>query len=406
MTHTNILIVYMKSYFNSVLQTGTQESVLRRIQQLRHSSKGLAVGGVFAITAIGAILLFNEDRNMRIKNRFRASYRVFNLTSTAIHIAADYGYNLYWLGSGSSSYELKELQLERLQQNQEDYTIKMLQSNNPAEQEMLRKFIVRTRFEIDTIIGEMAKLSEADKERFSLHHRNAVRLRDMCASNGGVYIKLGQHLAMLDHIFPKEYQVVLNSLLSKTPQSSWQSVRRVFKQDIGRYPEEIFEEIDPKPIASASLAQVHIAKGKDGRKYAVKVQHEGLHESSAGDMAAITYIVHSIPFWFRGMNYGWLADEMNINLPKELNFEEERRNLSLCTKNLSALISKGDVAVPHAVDSLSSNRILTMSFEEGCYLSDSKAIKEMGLRAVDISKLVSTTFCEQIYRHGFVHCGK
>ncbi len=52
-------------------------------------------------------------------------------------------------------------------------------------------------------------------------------------------------------------------------------MRRVIKQDLGQYPEELFQRIDPVPIASASLAQVHIAYDKEGNKLAIKCQHEG-----------------------------------------------------------------------------------------------------------------------------------
>jgi aarF domain-containing kinase len=149
-----------------------------------------------------------------------------------------------------------------------------------------------------------------------------------------------------------------------------------------------------------------VAKGKDGKKFAVKVQHEGLKENSAGDMAAITYVVYLIPYWFKGVSYNWIADEMNANLPKELDFEEEKKNLEQCTANLSALISQGDVAIPTVVPSLSSKRVLTMSFEEGSYVSDLQSIRDMKVGLEDVSRLISTVFSEQTYRHGFVHCGR
>ena len=377
------------------------------LKQFQNHPKITLAAGLFA--ASGAALFFHEDRTAKLKNRWQATYRIVNLTSTAFRISLDYGYSIYWLSGGryhSSTYEEKELQLAKLQQMQEESTIKMLQSSDAAEIDRYRKLITSTRLNIDSIVKEMASLSQDDKASVSLHHRNAVRLRDMCANNGGVYVKLGQHLAMLDHIFPKEYQVVLSSLLSKTPKSSWSSIRRIIKQDFGKYPEEIFEHIDTNPIASASLAQVHVAKGKDGKKFAVKVQHEGLKENSAGDMAAITYVVYLIPYWFKGVSYNWIADEMNANLPKELDFEEEKKNLEQCTANLSALISQGDVAIPTVVPSLSSKRVLTMSFEEGSYVSDLQSIRDMKVSLEDVSRLISTVFSEQTYRHGFVHCGR
>jgi aarF domain-containing kinase len=68
-----------------------------------------------------------------------------------------------------------------------------------------------------------------------LHERNAIRLRDMCSQNKGIYIKLGQHLAMLDYMFPSEYQEILSSLLANTPTSSIESVRRVIHSQFGIY---------------------------------------------------------------------------------------------------------------------------------------------------------------------------
>lgn len=377
------------------------------LKQLQNYPKIALATGLVAVS--GAALIFHEDQTAKLKNQWQATNRIINLTSTAFRISLDYGYSIYWVGGGryhSSSYEEKELQLAKLQQMQEESTIKMLQSSDAAEIDRFRKLISSTRVNIDEIVKEMASLSHDETASVSLHHRNAIRLRDMCAKNGGVYIKLGQHLAMLDHIFPKEYQVVLSSLLANTPKSSWSSIRRIIKQDFGKYPEEIFEHIDTNPIASASLAQVHVAKGKDGKKYAVKVQHEGLIENSAGDMAAITYIVYLIPYWFKGVSYNWVADEMNANLPKELNFEEEKSNLEQCTKNLASLISQGDVAIPTVMSPLSSKRVLTMSFEDGSYVSDLQAIRDMKVKLEDVSKLISTVFSEQTYRHGFVHCGR
>ena len=94
-------------------------------------------------------------------------------------------------------------------------------------------------------------------------------------SNKGLYIKLGQHISMMDHVIPLEYQEELSKLLSNNPVSSIESVRKIIREDLGKDPNELFEKFEDEPIASASLAQVHIAYGRDGKKYAVKVQHAG-----------------------------------------------------------------------------------------------------------------------------------
>ena len=83
-------------------------------------------------------------------------------------------------------------------------------------------------------------------------------------------------------------------------------------------------------------------------------------------------------------------------------FSKERANLSIARKNLSALIETGDVAVPQDFPNLSSERVLTMSFEDGHYVNSSKCQNSFDLAAV--SRTISKVFNEQIFRHGFVHC--
>lgn len=91
-----------------------------------------------------------------------------------------------------------------------------------------------------------------------------------------VYIKLAQHLSQMDYLLPDEYTHTLRSCLDDAPRSSWEDVRETVREELGKYPEEIFTTFEQEPIASASLAQVHIAslggeQGKPAQRLAVKV---------------------------------------------------------------------------------------------------------------------------------------
>jgi hypothetical protein len=128
-----------------------------------------------------------------------------------------------------------------------------------------------------------------------VHERNAHRILCLARENAGVYVKLGQHLAQLDFILPEQYPAVLRELLDAAPQSSYESVRAVVREDLGAWPEDLFDRFEIEPIASASLAQVHVAYDKKtGQKLAVKVQHRGLRETSAGDIAAVHLVINGI----------------------------------------------------------------------------------------------------------------
>ena len=105
-----------------------------------------------------------------------------------------------------------------------------------------------------------------------VHERNAQRLLRLCRRNAGVYVKLGQHLSQLDYILPRPYTSTLSAMLDDAPCSTFADVCKTIEEDFGQEVGELFEYFSPDPVASASLAQVHVAhaKGND-RKLAVKV---------------------------------------------------------------------------------------------------------------------------------------
>lgn len=90
-----------------------------------------------------------------------------------------------------------------------------------------------------------------------VHQRAADRILDACLKNGGCYIKLGQGLCSLGHILPKEYVQTLKILQDKCLIRTDDELYRLFEQDFGQSPNDIYERFDPKPIAAASLAQVN-----------------------------------------------------------------------------------------------------------------------------------------------------
>jgi len=364
-----------------------------------------------------AYVVSDEDRRAKTGAFFSAQFRIANLVRTAALMIGDYSVTLYSNQNANASSEYTRLteMLKRLQHEQEVTTLEQwkVRGKDKKRHDELEQKIADTRKRMDNTAEALGQLSarikvdahDEDANPLSAcHQRCANRLRDMCAQNRGCYIKLGQHLAMLDHILPREYNETLTSLLADTPRSSIAAVRRVIKEDLGSYPEDLFVSFSEVPIASASLAQVHVAVTKSGKKVAVKVQHEGLREGSVGDMYAITMLVDLVSRIFEGFSYKWLTREMNINLPLELNFEHEMQNLERAKYNCASLIAAGDLAIPNVHKDLSSKRVLCMDFEDGCFVSDVAKIEAQGLQTSDVARIVSLVFCEQMYRHGFCHC--
>ncbi|PWA48279.1 putative aarF domain-containing protein kinase 1 [Artemisia annua] len=223
------------------------------------------------------------------------------------------------------------------------------------------------------------------------------------------------------------------SMLNRCPTSTYDQVCKVVKKELGGAPEEIFDEFDPVPIASASLAQVHVARTHEGQKVAVKVQHTHMTDTAAADLATVELIVNTVHRFFPSFDYRWLVDEVKETSPKlplyvrlmdvhyglltlllicfddgyqELDFLNEAKNSVKCMDNFRRLSPHiaAYIYAPTVYWSLSTSKLLTMEFIEAPQVNDLKSIKKLGIRPHDISKLVSQTFAEMMFKHGFVHC--
>ncbi|KAE9608080.1 putative cadmium-transporting ATPase [Lupinus albus] len=249
--------------------------------------------------------------------------------------------------------------------------------------------------------------TEREKIKHEVHLRSAQKLQELCFKNGGIYIKLGQHLGQLEYLVPEEYVTTMrNSMLNRCPVSSYEQICEVFEKEFGETPDKVFAEFDPVPIASASLAQVHVARTHDGKKVAVKVQHTHLTDTAAADNATVEFIVNTLHKFFPNFDYRWLIDEINDSLPKELDFLLEAKNSEKCLENFRKLSPHiaNYVYAPKVYWNLSTSKLLTMEFMDGVHVNDVKTIQKLGINPHELSILVSQTFAEMMFKHGFVHC--
>ncbi|GAV85603.1 ABC1 domain-containing protein [Cephalotus follicularis] len=249
--------------------------------------------------------------------------------------------------------------------------------------------------------------SERKKVKHEVHLRSARKLQELCFKNGGIYIKLGQHIGQLEYLVPEEYvRTMRESMLNKCPISSYEQVSEVIKKELGQTPEEIYKEFNPVPIASASLAQVHVALTHDDQKVAVKVQHTHMTDTAAADHATVEFIVTTLHRFFPSFDYRWLVDEMRESIPKELDFLVEAKNSEKCLDNFQKLSPHiaGYVYAPTVHWNLSTSKLLTMEFIDGAQVDDVKTIRKLGIQPNEVAQLVSRAFAEMMFKHGFVHC--
>ncbi|KAI5809523.1 ABC1 family-domain-containing protein [Peziza echinospora] len=237
------------------------------------------------------------------------------------------------------------------------------------------------------------------------HKRCANRTYSVLERNGSIFIKLGQHLAAMGYLLPKEWTSTFIPLQDKCPVSSIESIREMVIKDTGHTIEELFDEFDPVPIGAASLAQVHRARLKGtGEEVAVKLQHPSLEEWIPLDIALTRFTFTNIRHFFPNYPLSWLSDEMEASLPNELDFTHEARNIKIVADHFSKLPhSTYPLVVPTVV--WAKKRIIVMNYLPGQRLDDQLWLAQHNIDPGDVTAALAHVFNEMIFGTGVpLHC--
>ncbi|KEY68682.1 hypothetical protein S7711_00556 [Stachybotrys chartarum IBT 7711] len=222
-----------------------------------------------------------------------------------------------------------------------------------------------------------------------LHLRNAERLFDLMRANSGLYLKIGQAIAMQSAVLPPEFQQMFSRMFDDAPQDGWKDVEAMIRQEFGMSVEEAFgvsftgQEgmgvMERKARASASVAQVHWARLPDGREVAIKVQKREIQKQIAWDIWAFKTVTWIYSKWFDLPLYS-LVPYITERLELETDFVNEAKN----SETMRALVNservlKGRVYIPTVYPELSRKRVLTTEWIEGVRLWDKKAMTSQWL---------------------------
>lgn len=256
----------------------------------------------------------------------------------------------------------------------------------------------------DTLVADYDNERERELALKRTHKRAAFITLKALETNGGIYIKLGQHITALTYLLPEEWTSTMIPLQDRCPRSTMEEIRNMFISDMGVSLEDMFSEFDTEPVGVASLAQVHMATlKKNGQKVAVKVQHPSLAEFVPLDVK-LTQIVFKLMYQvFPEYPLTWLGEEMQSSIFVELDFTNESNNAQRTEeffKNRKRLTA---LRIPEIIES--NKRILIMECVTGSRLDNMKYLKENRIDPGEVSICLSHIFNSMIFEvDAPLHC--
>lgn len=227
-------------------------------------------------------------------------------------------------------------------------------------------------------------------------------LRKAFEELGSAFIKIGQILSTRPDILPEAYIKSLEKLQNNVLPEKYEDIEVIISKEFNKPIQDLFLHFDKTPLASASIAQAHMAVLKDGRHVIVKVQRPNIAEEIRLDLSILRKILNLTKIGFNDMiiNPEDALKELSESTELELNFKNEQNNL----KKFKEL--NKDVAfiyVPYIVDSLTSSKVITMEYIEGFKIDNLEMLSRGGYDLQDLGKKLTLSFFKQIFEDGFFH---
>jgi aarF domain-containing kinase len=221
---------------------------------------------------------------------------------------------------------------------------------------------------------------------------------------GPTYVKLGQLVASTQGIFPERYSGELRACLDRASPLPFETIERVIREELGRPLADVFSEVDKSPLASASIAQVHAARLRDGAEVVLKVQRPGIGDSIAADVKILRGIARMVAATPRGAlaNPVAIVDDFARTLGEELDFVREAASMEEFNRILRGL-DNHEVIAPRVTSALTSRRLLVMERFFGDRVDDVEALRARELDLEAKLLLGMRAWFQCVVFHGFFH---
>jgi len=246
------------------------------------------------------------------------------------------------------------------------------------------------------IVGKKATI---EQEALSL----AVRTRLAFEELGPTFIKFGQILSTRPDILPEEFIKEFLKLQDEVPSFAFQDVVKVVEQEFKKSVKELLREIEEKPVAAASIAQVHKAVTMDGKDVVIKVQRPDIEAIIDNDISILQYLAKLIVKYIpesRSYDPVGMVEEFGGIIKKEMDFTLEASYTERFRKNHS---DDPRVLIPAVYWNLTGKKVLTMERITGIKIDNIEKLRESGIDTEKISHIVAEVLFRQVFEFGVFH---
>ncbi|XP_022764879.1 uncharacterized aarF domain-containing protein kinase At5g05200, chloroplastic [Durio zibethinus] len=206
-------------------------------------------------------------------------------------------------------------------------------------------------------------------------------LRKLFERMGATYIKLGQFIASAPTLFPPEYVEEFQKCFDRAPAVPFEDIQTILRQELGRPIDSVYEYINPTPIASASIAQVHGARLRGSQDdVVIKVLKPGIEDILVADLNFVYIVARILEFLnpdFSRASLVGIVKDIRESMLEEVDFNKEATNIESFRRYLEAMGLTRQATAPRVYNHCSTRRVLTMERLYGVPLTDLDTISSI-----------------------------
>lgn len=229
------------------------------------------------------------------------------------------------------------------------------------------------------------------------------KLKEILEDLGPTYVKLGQIMSMRSDMLPETYCTELKKLRTEVKPLDYSLVKQVVEQELCSPLESVFSEIQPLPLGSASIAQVHLAILSGGEHVVIKVQRPHIRETMENDIHLLKKAARIMKIAMGTgdlIDFHTILDELWKTSQEEMDFIREADSLVRFYENQKDIAY---VTCPQVLPEFTTPRLLTMTYIEGIQIDHIGALEDAGYDMTEIGEKAAENYCKQILEDGFFH---